>query len=381
MEHEFYFDMAATTPIKKEVAEAMKPWITTLYGNPSSPYVIGIKSHMAIEVARSIIARMIGADSSEIFFTSGGSEANTWAMTCIKKGFNCFKHGRVLISPIEHHSILHAVPDADYCDINPFGRVETNSLIDKIKPETYLISTMYVNNEIGTIEPIDKIAFFCAKEGLFCHVDAVQAFGHIPINVKEGNFQGITTMSASAHKIGGPKGIGFLYIRKDIQPYYKPLIYGGKQEMGMRGGTENVAAIVGFAKACELAEQEIHIQSAQRDLGSYTWDFIKDNVPNVHLNGYPLADSRRVPNIINISIEGINGEELVSYLNDKDIYISTGSACNTGSDEPSHVLKAIGLSNDLANGSIRISFGKDITLLDVNILCQNIIQGVELLRG
>lgn len=378
----FYFDVNSTTPLHEEVLDSMMPWLTTDFGNPSSSYTIGIKAHLAIEKARETIANTIGADPSEIFFTSGGSEANTWALTCFKKNFFCNLNGKILTSPIEHHSVLNAIDNAEYCDVNLFGSIETNIIEDKIKYDKniYMVSSMYVNNEIGTIEPIHEIANICGREGVLLHVDAVQAFGHFPIRVHYRDYDNITTLSASAHKIGGPKGIGFLFIRKDIQPYYHPLIYGGKQEHGMRGSTENVAAIVGFAKACELANKRIYSLDNLRKLSTYAWDFIKDNVPNVHLNGYPLVDDRRMPNNLNISFDGINGEELVSYLDEHGIYVSTGSACNTGSEQPSHVLKAIGLSDEQANSSIRISFGYDTTLYDVNILCQNIVQGIELLR-
>ncbi len=377
-----YFDTNATTPLRAEALESMTPWLTTNYGNPSSVYDMGIKAHMALENSREIIADMINAEPSEIFFTSGGSEANTWALTRVRKNYDCWRDGRILISPIEHHSVLnaaHATEWVDYCDVNIFGGIETFSLASKIKDKTFMVSTMLVNNEIGSIEPIERISPICADHGIFYHVDAVQAFGHLPIDVKK--LEGVTSLSASAHKIGGPKGIGFLYISKEVQPLYSPLIYGGKQEQGLRGGTENLASIVGFARACELAKKEMGSDTALRALNIYAWDFLKDNISNVRLNGYPIMDKRRMPNNLNVSIEGINGEELVEVLNEQGICISTGSACNTGMDEPSHVLKAIGCTNAQANSSIRISFDCNTKLVDINLLCQKIVEDVEMLRG
>lgn len=371
-----YFDYTATSPVKSEVFEAMKPWLTSKFGNPSSHYSLGYEARQAVEEAREIVANTIGADPDEIFFTSCGSEANTWAMTSIKKRFACIAVGKPLISPIEHHSVLNTVADnTDYLDVDMFGRIQTHNLNDKIKDYTYLVSTMMVNNEVGTIQPISEISKVCKERGIFYHVDAVQALGHIPINVKK--LDGVTTMSFSGHKIGAPKGIGALYIRRNIQEFYKPLIYGGQQERGLRGGTENVAFIVGFAKACELLRDD---SFKIRGTTIYCWDFLKDNIPNTYLNGLPLIDKQHTPNILNVSFDGVRGEELVELLNEQGFYVSTGSACNSDSEEPSHVLKAMGLSDDRANGSIRISLSDETKLMDVNALCQKIVEDVEMLR-
>lgn len=373
---EMYFDYASTTPVKQEVLDSMLPYLSSEYGNPSSHYRMGFHAHKVMEDSRAIIAATIGAEPDEIFFTSCGSEANTWAMTCLNKNYHCLKTGVPLISPIEHHSVLNSVQYPNFIDVDKYGVIDVDSLKDKIKDSTYMVSTMMVNNEVGTIEPIKEIAPICKERGIFYHVDGVQALGHIPINVKE--LEGVTTLSLSGHKIGAPKGIGALYIRRDVQSYYRPLICGGQQERGLRGGTENVAFIVGFAKACTLAKED---SLKLRGMTIYCWDFLKDNIPNTHMNGLPLLDKAHIPNILNVSIDGIEGEELTELLNEQGFCISTGSACNSDSAEPSHVLKAMGLSDDRANSSIRISLSGDTKLIEVNSLCQRIVEDVEMLRA
>jgi cysteine desulfurase len=279
--------------------------------------------------------------------------------------------------------------EAEYIDVGFDGEIDTNSLIAKIKQDTPLITVMMVNNEIGTIQPIADIAKICKTEGIFFHVDAVQAFGHIPICINEyvisplsiKDYSGITSLSISGHKIGAPKGIGALYIRKDAQQFYSPLIYGGQQESGMRGGTENVPYIVGFAKACELAKQKLECSWAVRKLSSYIWDFLNANISNIKMNGSLVTDPNHTPNILNISIKGVRGEELVAMLDDQEIYVSTGSACNSNSKEPSHVLKAIGCSDEEANSSIRISLSNDTTLKEVNEFCEKLVYDIKILRS
>ena len=374
----YYFDSASTTPVNPEVLEAMKPWLTSLWGNPSSKYSIGRNAHRAIDYARATVAKTIGADPDEIFFTSSGSEANTWGIGSV----HCARAGKLLVSPIEHHSVLnisnsHGI-ESEYLDVNSEGIVDTNSLMVKIKHSTPLVAVMMVNNEIGTIQPISEIAKICENKGIFFHVDAVQALGHMPIYVHD---TGITTLSVSGHKIGAPKGIGALYIRKDAQQYYSPLICGGQQEFGMRGGTENVPYIVGFAKACEIAQQHLDDSWAVRKLTTYIWDFISANIPNVRLNGTKTNDANHTPNILNISIKGVRGEELAEMLDEQEFYVSTGSACNSDSKEPSHVLKAIGLSDEDANNSIRISLNTDTTLKEVNEFCEKLTYDVQILRN
>ena len=372
----FYFDYASTTQVKKPVYEAMQPYLTSEFGNPSSKYQIGYEARKAVEESRETVANTIGANPDEIFFTSCGSEANTWAMT---KVIGATSDRTALISPIEHHSVLNAVHRRDFLDVDSFGLIHTEDIKAKIKNNTYMISTMMVNNEVGTIQPVEKIASICKNHGIFYHVDAVQALGHIPIDIK--NLDGVTTMSFSGHKIGAPKGIGALYIRKDVQEFYEPLICGGQQERGLRGGTENVAFIVGFAKACQLIQNVEDKQARLRIRTMYCWDSLKENIFNAHLNGLSPLDNLRSPNILNVSFDRINGEELVELLNEQGYFISTGSACNSDSNEPSHVLKAMGLSDERANSSIRISLNEDTTLLEINALCQKIAKDVEMLRG
>lgn len=377
-----YCDYSATTPIGGEVLSSMMPFLTSSFGNPSSHYSIGYKAHTAVENSREIIANMIGANADEIFFTSGGSEANTWGCRGFVKNFNSMLYGEALCSPIEHHSVLNAMKGAEFVDVDKFGVVSVEDAMDKIKDGSYsILATMLVNNEIGTIEPIEELSQLCAREGVFFHVDAVQAFGHIPFNVHDKDMEGITTLSMSGHKIGAPKGIGALYIKKEVQDLYQPLICGGQQERGLRGGTENVASIVGFARAAELAKHDMRNYLKIRSTTLYAWDFIKDNIPNVHLNGLPIMDKNRISNNLNVSFEGIQGEALVELLNEQGICVSTGSACNSESEEPSHVLKAIGLSDELANGSLRMSFSTDTKLVEVNELCQKLVEDVEILRG
>lgn len=370
----YYFDNVATTPVKGDVFNAMVPWLTCHYGNPSSHYSLGRTALEALEESRKIVANTIGADPDEIFFTSCGSEANSWALKYCPKGMHVF------VSPIEHHSVLNAAKQhhVEYMKVDKYGCVDIDNFEDRISRTTYITSVMMVNNEVGTIQSIKEFADICHKNGTLLHVDAVQALGHIRINVKDSDLKYVQMLSLSGHKIGAPKGIGALYIRKNFQQFMKPLIFGGQQEQGLRGGTENISYIVGFAKACELIQYN---SLATRKKAQYVWDFLKDNIPNVHMNGLPIIDTRHISNILNVSIDGVRGEELVTLLDMQGICISTGSACNSNSDEPSHVLKAMGISDERANSSIRISFGEDTSLADVNYLCQKIVEDVEILRG
>lgn len=377
----FYLDSVATTPVKQEVYEAMIPWLTSNYGNPSSKYRLGYQAKKAVEDSREVVANRLGALPEEIFFTSCGSEANTWALRGIKKNFKCRKSGNAVISPIEHHSVLNALPKAQHFDVDMFGRINMDDLKSKIKDDTYMVSCMFVNNEIGTIMDIESIAQICDDKGIFFHVDAVQALGHIPIDLSAPEMKGITSLSISGHKIGAPKGIGALYIKKDVQEMYHPLIAGGQQERGLRGGTENVPYIVGLAKACELAAPNPKDYLRIKGMNIYAWDFLKDNISNVHLNGLPLLDKNHIANILNVSIDDVNGEDLVEFLNEQGYCISTGSACNSDSAEPSHVIKALGHSDDRANSSIRISLSNETKLVEVNALCQKIVEDVAILRG
>lgn len=377
----FYLDYVSTTPVKAEVLDSMMPYLTSEYGNPSSKYQLGYTAKQAIEKARKTVADSLGALPEEIFFTSCGSEANTWAIKGIRRNFKCLRYGNALFSSIEHHSVLNTIKKASHFGVDQYGRIDMNDLKNKINDKTYLIACMYVNNEIGTIMDIESLSKICENKGIFFHVDAVQALGHIPINLSAPEMRGITTMSISGHKIGAPKGIGALFIRKDVQEMYTSLIAGGQQEQGLRGGTENVPYIVGLARACELAVPNPEEYMKIRGLSIYVWDFLKDNIANTYLNGLSLMNNNHISNILNVCIEGVNGEELVEFLNEQGFCVSTGSACNSESAEPSHVIKALGYSDERANSSIRISFSKDTRLMEVNALCQKIVEDVEILRG
>ena len=376
-EYMVYLDYAATTPLRPEVREAMMPWLTNEFGNPSSHYAIGKRAAEAVWNARETIANMLGVDPQEIFFTSGGSEANTWAITGLYNIDNC---GYALMSNIEHHSLLNIKKKKLYIGVDQNGIIDFDALEKNIIYDTPIVSVMMVNNEIGTIEPIEKIDDLCFKNEVFLHVDAVQAFGHIPIKLTK--YSTVSSMSASAHKIGGPKGIGFLYIQKSVQGLYNSLICGGQQEFGKRGGTENVAAIVGFAKACELADKEMEIvYDKNRALQRTMWSILSNALPNIHLNGASLDSGNRMVNNLNIRFDGIRAEELMELLNTHEVYVSSGSACNSNSNEPSHVLKSIGLTDDEANSSIRITFGNATNMDEIELATRIIINDVNLLRG
>ena len=372
-----YLDYAATTPLRSEVREAMMPWLTNEFGNPSSHYAIGRRASEAVWNARETIANMLSVSPEEIFFTSGGSEANTWAITGL---YNIDTCGYALMSNIEHHSLLNIRKKRLFIGVDKDGIVDLDTLEKNIIYDTPIVSVMMVNNEIGTIEPIDAIDDICFKHEVFLHVDAVQAFGHFPIKLTK--YSAVSSMSASAHKIGGPKGIGFLYIQKAVQDLYHSLICGGQQEFGKRGGTENVAAIVGFAKACELASKEMEmIYDKNKMLQRTMWDILSNALPNAHLNGASLDSGNRMVNNLNIRFDGVRAEELMELLNTHEVYVSSGSACNSDSDEPSHVLKSIGLTDDEANSSIRITLGSMTSRDEIELASRIIINDVNLLRN
>ena len=371
-----YLDNASTTPIRPEVRAAMEPWLSDEYGNPSSHHELGQSAAEAVRDAREVVASMIGARPDEIFFTSGGSEANSWAINglyCIDNG------GHILMSAIEHHSLLNNRHRKELIGVNEYGVVNLAELNRRINFNTPIVAVMMANNEIGTIEPIDRIDQICYEHMCFLHVDAVQAFGHIPINVK--NYMAVSTMSASAHKIYGPKGVGFLYIQRDVQLLYHPIIIGGQQEFGMRGGTENVAGIIGFAKACELAQKEMEdVYDRNRTCIIRMWNEFR-KFEGTHLNGFAPDSEDRLPNNLSVSFDEIRAEELLELLSEDGVYVSSGSACNSDSDEPSHVLTAIGLSEDRANSTIRISLGYHTSIEEVDRALNTIIKDVRILRG
>ncbi len=374
-----YFDYAATTPLRKEVLESMMPYLTTEYGNPSSQYDLGYRAMTAIDEARQTIAKTINAEPDEIFFTSGGSESNSLA---IKGYFENYYGQTIITTPIEHHSLLNACGDLAlfrdaqvlYVNIDQHGYVDVGNLRELVAEQDKmpLVSIMSINNELGTIEPIKAIGDECRKKAIF-HTDAVQAYGHTQINVKE---SGIDMLSASGHKIYGPKGVGFLYVKKDIQKNLHPIINGGQQEHGIRGGTENVASIVGLAKAAELSISEM-------DRANQKNARLRDILARFVISSGGWINSpegkHSSPSHLNFRYVGIRAELWNEFLGSYGICISSGSACNSMSGEPSHVLKAVGLSDEEADESIRVSFGKDTTEEDINELISAMKTGIEVL--
>lgn len=375
-----YLDNAATTKTDERVVEAMIPYFTENYGNPSSVYEIGIKSKAAITTAREEIAKVIHARKEDIYFTAGGSEADNWALKATYEALKD-KGNHIITSKVEHHAILHTCEyleklgaEITYLDVDEFGMVDPKALEAAIRPETILISIMFANNEIGSIEPIEEIAKIAKEHKILFHTDAVQAFGHVPIDVES---LGIDMLSASGHKISGPKGIGFLYIKKGVK--IRSFIHGGAQERKRRAGTENVPAIVGFGLAAKLAnesmEERAKKESALRD---YMIERILKEVPNSRLNGHA---SKRLPNNVNVGFEFIEGESLLIMLDMEGVAASSGSACTSGSLDPSHVLLAIGLPHEKAHGSLRMTLGADTTKEDIDFVVEKIVGIVARLRS
>ena len=425
---DYYMDHAATTPLSKEALEAMMPYLTTEYGNASTVYTYGQRAKAAVERSRRTIAATIGAKPSEIYFTSGGTESDNWALigTCeagreqlsktlqpqdtaaaVDQKYRCsskasMKCGHIITDQIEHHAILHTCAylekrgfDVTYLPVDHEGHVDPDAVMAAIRPDTLLVSIMVANNEIGTIEPIAEIGARLQKHAaetgqrILFHTDAVQAYAHIPLDVDELK---VDLMSASSHKLNGPKGVGFLYVRRGVK--LPSFLHGGEQERGRRAGTENVAGIVGFARAAELAcganpqlmtstsdtdttatstagahaaassidrmAQRIAQESAVRD---HLIKRLLDEIPYTSLNG---DSTHRLPNNVNVCFKYIEGETLLLLLNEKHIYASAGSACASGSLEPSHVLTAIGIPHEDAYGSLRLTIGPETTLEDVD---------------
>lgn len=355
-----YLDHAATTMLCPKALDAMMPFLTNSFGNPSSSYEAGFTARDAVARARKQIADLISAQPGEIFFTSGGSEADNWALRSTARML-AHKGKHIITTSIEHHAVLHTV---DYLEnigfevtrlpVNKDGRISPKQLEEAIRPDTILISVMFANNEIGTIQPIKELAAVAHQHQILFHTDAVQAFGQIPINVDE---LGIDMLSASAHKLYGPKGIGCLYLRKGIK--LPPLLFGGAQESGMRAGTEPVAAIAGFGAAAECARLDMKTSMAREtELRDYLIRQILTRIPNAHLNGSPV---HRLPGNANFSFPSVEGETLLILLDMKGICASAGSACSSASHSPSHVLKAIGLPDSLAKGSLRLTLGRETT--------------------
>ncbi len=374
-----YVDHAATTAVKKEVLDAMIPYYTEKYGNPSSIYSIGRESKKAIEEARDKVAAAISAQPKEIFFTGSGTEADNWAIKGVAYA-NRQKGKHIITSAIEHHAVLHTCQylesdgfEITYLPVDENGLIRLDDLKKAIRPDTILITIMFANNEIGTIQPIAEIGQIAKEHKIYFHTDAVQAMGNVHINVEEMN---IDLLSMSSHKFYGPKGIGALYIRKGTKII--SFMHGGAQERGRRASTENVAAIVGFGKAIELATS--NMDEYNKKLTAFrdrTIDEIQKRVPFIKLNGDRY---KRLPGNVNFSFSFIEGESLLLMLDMKGIAASSGSACTSGSLDPSHVLLAIGLPHETAHGSLRISYGDENTNEDVDYILETIPPIVERLR-
>ena len=360
-----YLDNAATTRTAPEAVEAMLPYFSEFYGNASTVYEFGAKSKEAVSHARETIANAIGAKENEIYFTAGGSESDNWAIKAAAEAYQG-KGKHIITSKIEHHAVLHTCQwleqngfEVTYLDVDEFGVVKLEELKKAIRPDTILISIMFANNEIGTIEPVEEIGKIAKEHGILFHTDAVQAFGQVPIDVDALN---IDMLSSSGHKLNGPKGIGFLYIRKGIK--IRSFLHGGAQERKRRAGTENVPGIVGFGKAVELAVANMEERTGkEQELRDYLMDRVLKEVPFTRVNGDRV---RRLPNNVNFCFQFVEGESLLIMLDMKGICGSSGSACTSGSLDPSHVLLAIGLPHEIAHGSLRLTLGEDTTKEDID---------------
>jgi len=365
MSRQVYLDYAATTFTAPEVVTAMTPFFTESFGNPSSIYSFSERNRKAIAKARQQVADVIGASADEIFFTSGGTEADNWALKgAAWRGRS--KGNHIITTKIEHHAVLHTAQflqengfDVTFLDVDAEGRVSLDDIRKAVTEKTILVSVMFANNEIGTMQPVAEIGAFCREKGILFHTDAVQAVAHVPIDVKAMN---IDMLSLSAHKFYGPKGVGALYIRKGTK--IENFMHGGGQEKGRRATTENVPGIVGLGAAIELTSGKMAEESARvGKLRDMLIEGVLESIPHSKLNGAPSGE--RLPNNANFSFIGIEGETLLLDLDSAGIYGSTGSACSSGSLDPSHVLMAIGLSHELAHGSLRLTLGGEITEEDI----------------
>lgn len=375
-----YLDNAATTKTAPEVVEAMLPYFSENYGNPSSIYEFAGISKKAITNSRDIIAKSLGADESEIYFTAGGTESDNWALRATAEAYSN-KGNHIITTKIEHHAIIHTGEylskngfEVTYIDVDENGIVKLEQLKKAIRPTTILISVMFANNEIGAIQPIKEIGEIAHKNGILFHTDAVQAFGQLSINVDEYH---IDMLSASGHKLNGPKGIGFLYIRKGVK--IRSFIHGGAQERKRRAGTENVPAIVGLGAAVDRVIRTMPERIAKElELRNYMIDRVLKEVPYTRLNGHR---TKRLPNNMNFSFQFLEGESLLIMLDMEGICGSSGSACTSGSLDPSHVLLAIGLPHEIAHGSLRLTLSEETTKEDLDVVIDAIKKIVEKLRS
>ena len=375
-----YLDYAATTPTHPEVLKAMLPYFTEAFGNPSSIYSCGQEAKGAVEEARAKVAGLIGARDEEIVFTSGGTEADNFALKGVAFA-NEGKGNHIITTSIEHHAVLETCKflerrgfSVTYLPVDKYGLVDPDDVRKAITEKTILISVMHANNEVGTIEPIAEIGKIAREAGVYFHTDAVQTVGHIPVDVNE---LGVSLLSISAHKLYGPKGVGALYIRKGTK--LVSFMHGGEQERGRRAGTENVPGIVGFGKAAELAGQEMN-EEAERltRLRDKLIQGLLERIDHIHLNGHPV---KRLPNNVNISVDFVEGESMCLNLDLEGICASTGSACSSGSLEPSHVLLAMGLHHEQAHGSLRFTLGKWTTEEEIERVLEVLSRVVAKLRA
>lgn len=375
-----YLDNAATTQVSEEVLKEMLPFFRQTYSNPSAIYCFAGKSKKAVDHARRQAAELIGAKAEEIYFTGGGTESDNWALKAAAEAYSS-KGKHIITSKIEHHAILHTCEylekqgyEVTYLDVDEEGKISLEALKASIRPDTILISVMAANNEIGTIEPIAEIGKIAHENGVLFHTDAVQAYGHIPINVDDMN---IDMLSASGHKLNGPKGIGMLYIRKGVK--IRSFIHGGAQERNRRAGTSNVPGIVGFGKAAQIAGETMEERSAKEiKLRNHLIERVLSEIPYVRLNGHRTD---RLPNNANFCFRFIEGESLLILLDQLGVCASSGSACTSGALDPSHVLLAIGLPHETAHGSLRITLSEETTLDEINFVADELKKIVERLRS
>lgn len=374
-----YLDNAATTRVSEEVLKEMLPFFRQTYSNPSAIYSFAGESRKAVDRARSQAAELIGAKKEEIYFTGGGSESDNWALKAAAEAYLA-KGKHIITSRIEHHAILHACEylekqgyEVTYLDVDEEGKISLEDLKAAIRPDTILISVMTANNEIGTIEPVAEIGRLAHENGILFHTDAVQAYGHIPINVDEMN---IDMLSASGHKCNGPKGSGLLYIRKGVK--IRSFIHGGAQERGRRAGTSNVPGIVGFGKAAEITGKTMEERSAKEiALRDHLIERVLSEIPYVRLNGHRTD---RLPNNANFCFRFVEGESLLILLDQEGVCASSGSACTSGSLDPSHVLLAIGLPHEIAHGSLRLTLSEETTLEEIDFVTDRLKEIIERLR-
>lgn len=379
MDKIIYLDNAATTKTAPEAVQAMLPYFTEYYGNASSIYGLGAESKKAITEVREVIAKSLNADPSEIYFTAGGSESDNWALIAAAESY-AGKGKHIITSKIEHHAVLHTCQylekkgyEVTYVDVDENGILKLEELKKAIRPDTILISVMFANNEIGTLQPVKEIGELAKENGILFHTDAVQAYGHVPIDVEECH---IDMLSASGHKLNGPKGVGFLYIRKGVK--IRSFVHGGAQERRRRAGTENVPGIVGLGAAAKLAFSKLKVRmEKERGLRDYLIDRIEKEIPYCRLNG---DRNRRLPNNVNFSFQFIEGESLLIMLDMKGICASSGSACTSGSLDPSHVLLAIGLPHETAHGSLRLTLSEENTMEEMDFVVDSVKEIVNRLR-